>query len=158
MAKFKEITGRLNSIGVNYEIIDFGREVSRVEDVIGFGINPEETVKTLIIRAEKFESLQFKTVFIALAVRGGDRLNFKKIKRHFGTKAELAKPEEVLKVVGVPVGAVCPVLVGVPLYFDRSALKLKRVNLGSGDLTKGLNIDMDDLLKAAGDYQAADLT
>ncbi|MCR4325113.1 MAG: YbaK/EbsC family protein [Candidatus Curtissbacteria bacterium] len=158
MAVFGKIEKFLKKEGIDFKIIDFGQEVLRVEDVIKFGINPKETVKTLIIKAEKKVGFEFKTVFIALAIRGQDRLNFKKVKRLFGTKAELAKPEEVLKVVKVPVGAVCPVLVGIPLYFDRKALKLKRVNLGSGDLTKGLNIDMKDLLKAVGDYEIVDLT
>jgi len=70
---------------------------------------------------------------------------------------ELAKPEEVQKIVGVPIGAVCPVLIEVPLYFDRKVMSLKHVNMGSGDLTHGLEMDFSDLLKAVGEYKVEDL-
>lgn len=95
--------------------------------------------------------------FAALALRGHDRVDFKKVRRLFGSKSELARPEEVERVVGVPVGAVCPVLIEVPLIFDRKVMDLKTVNLGSGDLTKGLEMDLEDLLKAVGEYKVKDL-
>ncbi|MDP2632548.1 MAG: YbaK/EbsC family protein [Candidatus Curtissbacteria bacterium] len=158
MANLEEIEKHLKKIGVDYKIIDLGGEVYRVQDVIRVGINADEIVKTLVIRSEVKRGLEFKTEFNALAVRGKDRLDFKKVRRIFGQKTDLAKADEVQRVVGVPIGAVCPIQIGVPLYFDNKVLDLVNVNLGSGDLTKGLDMSLADLLKAVGDFKTSDLT
>ncbi|HSX18733.1 MAG TPA: YbaK/EbsC family protein [Candidatus Saccharimonadales bacterium] len=157
MANLTKIEKCLKSLGINYKFIELGAEIFRVEDVVKAGVKMDQVVKTLLIRSEFKRGLKFEMDYVALAVRGADRLNFKKIKRLFGTKAEMAKPEEVLKVVKVPVGAVCPIEIGVPVYFDRKVLKLKNVNLGSGDLTRGLDMSLEDLLKAVGKFEVADL-
>lgn len=157
MANLGQIEKHLKKLGINYKIIDLGAEIFRVEDVVKAGVKPDEVVKTLLIRSVVKRVLEFKTEFNALAVRGGDRLDFKKVRRIFGPKTDLAKPEEVKEVVGVPVGAVCPIEIGVPVYFDEKALKLKNVNLGSGDLTKGLDMTLADLLTAVGKFKVADL-
>lgn len=128
-----------------------------MEDVVKAGVKADEVVKTLVVRSVVKRGLEFKTEFFACAICGKDRLNFKKVKRLFGTRAELAKPDEVQKVVGVPVGAVCPIAIEVPVYFDHKVLDLKNVNLGSGDLTWGLDMSLADLLKAVGNYLVVDL-
>ena len=46
---------------------------------------------------------------------------------------------------------------GVPVYFDKKVVDLKNVNLGSGDLTKGLDMKLSDLLSAVGEYEVVDL-
>lgn len=165
MANLVKIEKHLKKLCIEYGIIELGADlpagkagIFRVEDVIKAGVRADQIVKTLLVRSIFKRGLKFETDFVACAVRGADRLNFKKVKRLFGTKAELARPEEVLKVVGVPVGAVCPIEIGVPVYFDPKVLKLKNVNLGSGDLTKGLDMTLEDLLKAVGKYETADLT
>ena len=157
MAKLKEIEKHLKKLGLKYKIIELGAEIFRVADVIAAGVNADAVVKTLLVRSEFKRGLKFELDYVACAICGRDRLNFKKVKRLFGTKAELARADEVQKVVGVPVGAVCPIEIGVPVYFDKRVLKLKEVNLGSGDLTKGLDMTLGDLLKAVGPYEVAEL-
>ena len=166
MANLGEIEKHLKKLGIDYKIIDLGGEIFRVEDVVKVGVNPDEVVKTLLVRTPnnpqnlKWDKIQrsFKNVpFVALAIRGRDRLDFKKVRRIFGPKTDLAKPEEVKEVVGVPVGAVCPIVIEVPVYFDQHVMDLKNVNLGSGDLTKGLDMTLADLLKAVGEYKTMDL-
>lgn len=158
MANLAQIERYLKKTGVRYELINLGGEVFRVEDVIRAGVNPDEVVKTLVVRSVVKRGLEFKTEFNALAIRGQDRLDFKKVRRIFGSKTDLAKPDEVQKIVEVPVGAVCPILVGIPVNFDKKVMTLAHVNLGSGDLTRGLAMDFDDLIKAVGEYRVEDLT
>ena len=86
-------------------------------------------------------------------MRGNDRVDFKKVRRFFGSKSELAKPVEVLKVVGVSIGAVCPIMVGIPLYIDAKVMDLENIHMGSGDLMHGLEMKLADLLKAVGEYK-----
>ena len=118
-------------------------------DVVAAGIDEGEVVKTLVVRTNDG--------FVALCVRGNDRVDFKKVRRLFGNRSELATVDEVLKVVGVPIGAVCPVLIGIPVVFDRKVVDLKGVHLGSGDLKKGLEIKLSDLLGVVGKYTVDDL-
>lgn len=149
MANLKQIKKYLDSQSLGYEIVDLGDEVFTVEGVKKSGINEDKIVKTLIVRTNQG--------FVALVARGKDRVDFKKVRKLFGGKSELAKPEEVLKVAKVVVGAVCPILLEVPVIFDRKVMKLPRVHMGSGDLTCGLEMELRDLLKAVGEYKVEDL-
>ncbi len=157
MANLSQIKAILDREKVFYRIIDLGGEAFRVEDVVKVGVNADEILKTLLIKLEKDSIKGIIRSFVAIALRGADKLDFKKVRRIFGGKATLAGADEVLKIVGVPVGAVCPIGIGVPVYFDGKAMKLKKVNMGSGDLTRGLDMKFTDLLKVVGEYDIADL-
>jgi len=176
MANLKQIKVYLRKKKLNYKIIDLGREIYTVKGVSGTGVDENQIVKTLVVRLNKRPPAKRASGpegFIALAVRGCDRVDFKKVRRLFGNKqslrsssarrrtaglkSELAKPEEVKKIIGVPVGAVCPILIEVPLYFDRKVMNIRHANMGSGDLRHGLEMEMADLLAAVGKYTIEDL-
>ncbi|MEK7580820.1 MAG: YbaK/EbsC family protein [Patescibacteria group bacterium] len=150
MANLVQIQKHLRLLQLDFKVIDLDQEAFTVADVVDAGIKVDEVVKTLIVRVGDGS-------FIALALRGNDRVDFKKVRKLFGSKAELAKPEDVLKVVGVPIGAVCPILVGVPVYVDKNVMDLQNVHMGSGDLMHGLEMKLKDLLKAVGEYQVEEL-
>ena len=158
MANLAKIEKYLKDRKINHRISDLGGEIFKVEDVIKAGINPDQILKTLIIRSTVKKGLELKDKYFALVLRGKDRVEFKKVRRLFGGKSDLARPEEVKKVAGVPVGAVCPILLDIPIYIDRGAMSLKHVNMGSGDLTCELEMDFSDLLLAIGKHEVADLT
>ena len=157
MANLSQIEKFLKKKKIKYKVSDLGGQVYKVEDVIKAGVNPDEILKTLIVRTQTKEGLEFKTQFYALVLRGKDRVDFKKVRRLFRGKSELATSEEVQKVAGVPIGAVCPILLEIPIYIDRKAMKLKHINMGSGDLTKELEMDSKDLLEVIGEYQVEEL-
>ena len=194
MANLAKIEKYLKTKKIKYKVSDLGGEVYKVEDVIKVGVNPDQILKTLIIKSNikphfatfsakatkvkkasrGWEGLEFKNKYFALVLRGKDRVDFKKVRRLFGGKSELAKPEEVKKVAGVQVGAVCPILLGIPIYIDKKvfqtflrssnksaglkrAMGLRHVNMGSGDLTKELEMDFSDLLDAIREYKVMEL-
>ena len=157
MANLAKIEKYLKQKQIGYKVSDLGGEIYKVEDVIKVGVNPDEILKTLIVRSTVKEGLEFKDKYSALVLKGKDRVDFKKVRWLFGGKSELAKADEVQKVAGVPVGAVCPILLDIPIYIDRGALSLKHVNMGSGDLTIELEMDFSDLLAAIGDYKVYSL-
>lgn len=126
MAKLNKIKQLLAIKELDYEILD--------DD----GSGGENGVKTLIVRVTGG--------FIALCLRLEDRVDFRKVSKNFGNKSELASADEVLKVTGVPVGAVCPILLEIPIYLDRSVLELEGVEMGSGALGKSLRMELKDLL------------
>lgn len=161
MANLVLIEKHLRQKRLDFKVIRLDQEAFTVADVVDAGIKINEVVKTLVIRTYPRSSPGLersqKAKFIALALRGSDRVDFKKARKLFGSKAELAKPEEVLEVVGVPIGAVCPVLVGIPLYIDVKVMDLDNVHMGSGDLMHGLEMKRKDLLKAIGEYRLEEL-
>lgn len=150
MANLKQIEKYLQQQKLPFKVIDLALEAFTVADVVEAGIKPDEVVKTLIVRASD-------GFFTALALRGNDRLDFKKVRKLLGSKTELARQEEVLKIVEVPIGAVCPIKIGIPVYFDTKVLELKNVHMGSGDLMHGLEMRLADLLKAVDNYQIVEL-
>lgn len=149
MANLVQIEKFLQQQKLPYEVIDLSQEAFTVADVVNAGIRVDEVIKTLIVRTNDD--------FVALALRGEDRIDFKKVRKLFGSKSQLAKPEEVLRVVGVPIGAVCPIMIGIPLYFDRKVMDLVNVHMGSGNLKHGLEMKLKDLLKVIGKYQLVEL-
>lgn len=151
MANLVQIQKYLQLQKLPFKVIDLDKEAFTVVDVVKSGVSRDEVVKTLVVRVGS-------SSFVALALRGNDRVDFKKIRAKFGGKSELAAPEEVLKVVGVPIGAVCPILIGMPLYVDRNVMNLENVHMGSGDLMHGLEMKLEDLLKSVGDCELLDFT
>src|SRR3990167_8001167 len=114
MANLAKIEKYLKQKQIGYKVSDLGGEIYKVEDVIKVGVNPDEILKTLIVRSTVKEGLEFKDKYSALVLKGKDRVDFKKVRWLFGGKSELAKADEVQKVAGVPVGAVCPILLDIP--------------------------------------------
>lgn len=159
MANLVQIEKYLRYKKLPYKVIDLGTEIFTVKGVVEAGVDEEEIVKTLVVKLQNTQRSQHKMQFVALAVRGKDRVDFKKVRKLFGlstslgVNCELAKADEVKKVVGVPIGAVCPILLKIPIYIDRKVMDLNTVNLGSGDLKKGLEMKLADLLEAIGKYQ-----
>ena len=85
MANLVQIEKYLKQQKLPYKVINLSREAFTVVDVVDAGIKVDEVVKTLIVRTNDH--------FVALALRGDDRVDFKKVRRLFGSKTELAKPE-----------------------------------------------------------------
>lgn len=141
MAKFPEIKKYLESKGIQFKVINLPRVAVSVDDVIrlsGGQIKEEEIIKTLIVKTKSDE-------FAGCVLRGRER-----IKDGFITR--LATREEVFKIAGVDFGAVCPILLGIPIIINSKVTHLKRVNMGSGDHLKGLELRLKDLLKLLPNY------
>lgn len=147
MAKFDEIEKHLRGKGVKYRIIDLPDTAVSVADVIrlsGGQVKEEEIIKTLIAKGRNGQ-------FTAFVLPGKNRLRGELIER-------LATKEEVLQIAGVDFGAVCPISLGISVVVDKKAAELKRVNMGSGDHLKGLEMNFADLLKVLGDYRIEEIS
>src|SRR3990167_11266249 len=122
MANLVQITKYLKQKKLLYKIVDLGEQIFTVRGVAAAGVNRNEIVKTLIIRFEPKSSPGLDRGYAALAVRGKDRVDFKKVRRLFGSKSGLATEDEVQRICKVPVGAVCPILLDIPVYFDQKVM------------------------------------
>lgn len=151
MANLEQIKKHLLALKLPFKTVVLDRKAYTVADVVRSGIRLEDVVKTLIFRSTR--SIKSTKGFVALALRGNDRVDFKKIRAKFGSKSGLARAEEVLEVVGVPIGAVCPILLEMPIYIDKKVMNLKNVHMGSGDLNFGLEMNLTDFLEAVRGYR-----
>ena len=140
----------LESKNIQYRIIELKNRAISVQDVIEYSkedINPEEICKTILVKQKK--------EYHALFLKGSDKIDFKKLKQVIG-KTSIASREEVLKVTGVDPGAVCPLLLDVPVIVDERVLSLDRLNFGSGNHLYGVEIASVDLARVL-EYKLADI-
>ena len=145
------VEGILEEAGLEYRIIELTDRAVSVKDVIQFSkedINPGEICKAIIVKS--------KAGFTALFLRGSDRVSFKKLKGVIG-KARIASPDDVTEITGVRPGAVCPLLVRVPVIVDVKVFALERINFGSGNHLYGVEMRSADLDRVL-DYSVADIS
>ena len=140
----------LESKNAPYRIIELRDRAISVQDVIEYSkedINPEEICKTILVKLKK--------EYHALFLRGADKIDFNKIKDLIG-KARIASRAEVKEITGVDNGAVCPLLLDVPVIVDQRVLGLEKLNFGSGNHLFGIEIASVDLEKVL-DFRLADI-
>lgn len=126
-------------------------------------VEHEKTTKTSVEAAEtlKVELGQIaKSILFrcgdnyGLFVAAGDiKISDKKVKALLGgKKAKIAKPEEVEKITGYPVGGVCPFDIdpGVPIFLDRSMQRFNVVYTSAGTSHSLLPITLEQLEKVTG--------
>ena len=136
--------------GIKYRIIELIERAISVDDVIEYSkepINPDEICKTILIKQKK--------QYYALFLRGADKINFKKLKDLIG-KSSIASRTEVKEITGVNPGAVCPLLLDVPVIVDSRVLGLDKLNFGSGNHLYGVEISSGDLPRVL-EYKLADI-
>jgi len=139
----------LESKNVSYRIIELVRRAITVEDVIEYSkddIDPDEICKTIIVKV--------KGVYYALFLRGKDKIDFKKLRSIIG-KATIATRKEVLEITGLEPGTICPLLLDLPVIVDERALKIDKLNFGSGNHLYGIEINTNDIDLVL-DYRKAD--
>lgn len=142
---------KLRDAGVEYRLIKLADRAVSVGDVIEFSlgdIDPSQITKTILVKSKKG--------FIGLFLRGADRVSFSKLKQVMG-KASIAKLEDVRRITGVDPGAVCPLLIDVPIILDEKVRDLEKINFGSGDHLYGVEMKTSDLEKVL-KYQVEDIS
>jgi len=90
-----------------------------------------------------------------LIVTAGDvRIDNAKYKAQFGTKAKMLTPDEVVILVGYPVGGVCPFAVndGVAVYLDESLRRFDTVFPACGSANSCVELSMSEIERLS-DYQ-----
>jgi len=86
---------------------------------------------------------------ILIVTAGDGKIDNQKFKGKFSMKAKMLSPEEVIELVGYPVGGVCPfgVKEGVPVYLDISMKRFKTVFPAAGSGNSAIELTCDELFK-----------
>jgi prolyl-tRNA editing enzyme YbaK/EbsC (Cys-tRNA(Pro) deacylase) len=130
----------LEAAGIDYRLIELESRAYTVSDVVKYSrgdLKIEEICKTIIMKDSDG--------FYGVLLLGKERINFKKLKEFRGLKPRIANSGEVSDVAGVEPGAVCPLLINVPLIVDPEVFRMQRINFGSGHHLYGLEMDPGDL-------------
>jgi prolyl-tRNA editing enzyme YbaK/EbsC (Cys-tRNA(Pro) deacylase) len=142
----------LESLGIEYRLIELEERALSIEDVIKYSKEPitvDEICKTMILKDRDGGTY-------AVFLLGGDRVDYRKAGEAIGKKVSIASFLEVKESVGVDPGAVCPLLLEMDLLVDSKVMDLERINFGSGNHLYGLEIMTRDLEKVV-EYRVANV-
>ena len=86
---------------------------------------------------------------ILILAAGDARIDNHKFKEKFHMKAKMLAPDEVLSIVGHPVGGVCPFGIndGIDVYLDESLKRFETVFPAVGSANRAIELNLDELYK-----------
>lgn len=86
---------------------------------------------------------------ILILAAGDARIDNRKFKDKFHMKAKMPSPDEVLELVGHPVGGVCPFGIndGIDVYLDESLKRFITVFPAVGSGNSAIELNLDELFK-----------
>ena len=130
----------LRAFGVEGRVREFTVSSATVElAAAALGVDGARIAKTLSFK---------KDDGCVLVVAAGDaRIDNRKFKDTFGCKARMLSPDEVLALVGHPVGGVCPLgrRAGVPVYLDETLRRFVTVYPAVGSANSAIELTLDEL-------------
>ena len=126
------------ALGIEDRVQEFDVSSATVELAAqALGVDGARIAKTLSFKTEE-------SCMLILAA-GDARIDNRKFKDRFHFKAKMPSADEVLEMVGHPVGGVCPFGIneGIPVYLDESLKRFETVfpAVGSGNSAIELNLD-----------------
>ncbi len=144
----RELEDYLNSLGLEYDLLEFRESVKSVKDAVkAAGVPASSIVKSLVVVCGD-------RVY-CVVIPGDKKLDLKRLSESLGcSSARLASREEVLKATGYDVGGVPPVGHGLPVVLDNRLLEKDYVVGGGGDDRHLVRIKVSDIVRAAKPFVA----
>ena len=130
------------ALGMEDRVMEFEVSSATVELAAkAVGVEGARIAKTLSFK--KGESC------ILILAAGDARIDNRKFKDYFHMKAKMPTPEEVLEIVGHPVGGVCPFGIneGIDVYLDESLRRFETVFPAVGSGNSAIELDLDELFR-----------
>ena len=128
--------------GMEDRVLEFNVSSATVElAALALGVEGARIAKTLSIK--KGDSC------ILILAAGDARIDNHKFKDKFHMKAKMPSPDEVLTLVGHPVGGVCPFGIndGIDVYLDESLKRFETVFPAVGSGNSAIELNLDELYK-----------
>lgn len=128
------------ALGMEDRVMEFEVSSATVElAALALGVDGARIAKTLSFK--KDDSC------ILILAAGDARIDNRKFKDYFHMKAKMPTPDEVLEIVGHPVGGVCPFGIneGIDVYLDESLKRFETVFPAVGSGSSAIELDMDEL-------------
>ncbi len=128
--------------GMEDRVREFDVSSATVElAALALGVEGARIAKTLSFKKEDS--------CILILAAGDARIDNHKFKEKFHMKAKMLSPDEVLTLVGHPVGGVCPFGIneGIDVYLDESLKRFETVFPAVGSGSSAIELDLDELYK-----------
>ena len=128
------------ALGIEDRVQEFSVSSATVDLAAqALGVAPERIAKTL--------AFQNGEGCILILAAGDARVNNRKFKDRFSMKAKMLSPEDTLRLVGHPVGGVCPFGIndGIPVYLDESLRRFETVFPAVGSANSAIELNLDEL-------------
>lgn len=130
------------ALGIEDRVLEFDVSSATVELAAkALGVEGARIAKTLSFKAPD-------GCLLVLAA-GDARIDNHKFKDTFHVKAKMLTADEVLELVGHPVGGVCPFGCneGVPVYLDESLKRFETVFPAVGSANSAIELNLDELFR-----------
>ena len=127
-------------LGMEDRVMEFDVSSATVELAAqALGVEGARIAKTLSFKTESGCML--------ILAAGDARIDNHKFKAKFHFKAKMPTPDEVLELVGHPVGGVCPFGIneGIPVYLDESLKRFVTVFPAVGSGSSAIELNLDEL-------------
>ena len=130
------------ALGIEDRVLEFDVSSATVDLAAqALGVEGARIAKTL--------SFKIGDGCILILAAGDARIDNRKYKDRFHTKAKMLSADEVLELVGHPVGGVCPFgcKEGIPVYLDESLKRFETVFPAVGSPSSAIELNLDELFK-----------
>jgi prolyl-tRNA editing enzyme YbaK/EbsC (Cys-tRNA(Pro) deacylase) len=89
---------------------------------------------------------------VLIVISGDSKIDNTKYKAQFHTKAVMLKPDEVDRMIGHPVGGVCPfgIDIDIAVYLDVSLKRFEHVYPACGSRNSAIKLTLEELEKYSG--------
>lgn len=141
----ERVKNYLGQFGLSDRIMEFDTSTATVELAAeAAGCEPERIAKTLAFMVDS------KPVLVVAA--GDVKIDNRKFKDEFKSKAKMLSPTELIELVGHNVGGVCPFAIkdGVDVYLDNSLKRFETVFPACGTDNTTIELSLEELEKTSG--------
>ncbi len=128
------------ALGIEDRVQEFEVSSATVElAALALGVDGARIAKTLSFKTDDGCML--------ILAAGDARIDNRKFKDKFHHKAKMLSADEVLELVGHPVGGVCPFGIneGVPVYLDESLKRFETVFPAVGSPSSAIELNLEEL-------------
>lgn len=141
----ENVTAFFKQYNMDTRIQEFEASSATVElAALALNCEPERIAKTL--------SFMVDGQAILVVTAGDAKIDNKKFKGHFKTKAKMLTPDLVIDLVGHAIGGVCPFAVkkDVSVYLDISLKRFETVYPACGSSNSAIELTIEELEKYSG--------
>lgn len=136
----ESVEAYFTKLGRQSELIYLNQSSATVAQAAeALGISQKEVAKTL--------GINIKGDYVLIVVKGDARLDNKKFKATFHTKAKMMDEQELLTYTSHPIGGVCPfgLKQPLPIYLDESLKQCEWVYPAAGSTNTAIKLRVTDL-------------
>jgi Cys-tRNA(Pro) deacylase len=147
------VTGALDALEIPYRFFRHPGKVTSLEQAARErGQEQEQVIRSIVFRISQND-------FVMVLVAGPAQISWPALRAYLGrSRLTMAAEEEILAMMGYPIGAVSPF--GLPnpmrILVDRSVVQEGEISIGSGVRYTTVILDGPDLMRALGQVEIED--